>query len=262
MPGPGAGGTLSDRLRRKIVERRGRRGDGRERLIQSTAIEGRPGLLQMREEPDPDLADDEGEPDDQEPEQGDPKIDLGQCAHTIQSGAQRCHRDQPQHRHRGEQIHPEQPGCTRLLPGETQCEQGEQTPGPAPETSDPECQDQHQEEVEQGPATHPAIGPVIHATHHQEIPAGRQLQIGVDRLEVERPSRGRKLARRRLDPAIGDQVQITLADLDPRARRGRMILGETGDEHRTPLDPHLSEHEPGPRVQTPATRELTADPIL
>src|SRR5439155_11966624 len=97
-------------------------------------------------------------------------------------------------------------------------DQRDEPPAPAPQMADRHSDDQHGEQIEERPVRHPRRGDVVDPRGVVELPAGRQVELGVDPLEVVVPADGGNPRHGALDATVGVELELALAQLD--AHRG------------------------------------------
>ncbi|TMH76663.1 MAG: hypothetical protein E6H52_06110 [Betaproteobacteria bacterium] len=156
--------------------------------------------------------------------------------------------------------HEPQPGrCAGQVPRQRQRRAQHQRCGAAAQAQARGDDQQHEEEVPQGPLRHPRTRDHIGAARVQQAPAGRQPQVDRCPVEVGLPAgHGQRVPEG--DPAVGVDQRVALSYLDAGARC-RARLWQPRDELLLAAHGNASDGQGRHRIQTPGARDRAADQI-
>ena len=198
----------------------------------------------------PELLGEEGDRDQSEADPG----GEGEQAHK---GPQPARREEGKERRGRQHGDPDPLRCLGLLPGEDQAEEGERPPARPPQVADCEGNEEDEEEVEERPAADPGAGRLVDAGGGEEAPAGGEVELAGDRLEVVVPA-DRRQGEAAGEAPLGSEEHLPLAHLDAGARR----VVALGDHLVAAGDHHALEPAGGRHLQAPAAGEGAGEQVL
>ena len=156
-----------------------------------------------------------------------------------------------------DEDHPGEARGVQLMVGHEDAEQAHDGCLPAPGFPHRQRDDEQQEDIEERPRRQPVAMTVVRAKHRQHPPAGREIQLGIQRLRIVLPARGGD-AGAAFQTAHGLQAQVPVADLHAFGTVG----GALGDELSGSADLHRAELVTLRRIQSPGLLPLPTEVVL